>query len=121
MSCDFSIYNYWYLPLDFEIDVDFSYGAKTLTANGYYKSKPQMNIYLYKSFLQGDIRLALGYTGLIFPQENIRVMEQDNFYEWNKTTSSYKGFYFRFTYALRGGKTYEKEYLENFKDGAKKE
>jgi len=67
------------------------------------------------------MRLALGYTGLIFSKENIRITEQDNFYEWNKTISSYKGFYFRFTYALHSGKTYENEYLENFKDSAKKE
>jgi len=121
ISCDFSVYNYWYLPLDFEIDVDFSYGAKTLTPNGYFKAKPQLNIYLFKSFLKGDIRLAFGYTGLIFSNENFRVTEQDNFYEWNKTISSYKGFYLRFTYFLHGGKAYEKEYLESFKDSAKKE
>jgi hypothetical protein len=120
LSYDFSVYNYWYLPLGFGIDADFSYGAKTLTPNGYYKTKPQLNLYLHKSFLKGDMRIAFGYIGLIFFQESTSIIEQNNFYEWHKTISSFKGFYFRFTYALHGGKNYDKEYLEQFKDADKK-
>jgi len=116
ISCNFSLYNYWYLPLDFEIDVEFFHGGKNLTPNGYYTTKPTLDVYLSKSFLKGDMKILFGYTGLFSPKEYTNVTEQYNLYEWDKYDSGFKGFLFKFTYFLRSGKTYEKEFLEQYND-----
>ncbi|MCL2040899.1 MAG: TonB-dependent receptor family protein [Bacteroidales bacterium] len=116
-SCRVSLYSYWYLPLDFDIDVDFSYGGhKNLTPNGYYAEKPELNVYLSKNILKGDIKIMLGYTGLFIPKESVYVTDIENLYEWRKYTSSFRGVYFRFQYYLRHGKKFEKEQLEKYID-----
>ena len=110
------IYTYWYLPKDFEIDIEAYHSSKSLTFQGYTTYSPSIDIYILKRLLNGNAQISLGYTGLFFKAETINVTDKNNIYQWQKSDYNRRGFNLTFSYFFRKGKVHKMEYMEKYQD-----
>ncbi|MDR0364435.1 MAG: TonB-dependent receptor family protein [Bacteroidales bacterium] len=113
---DLSLSVYWYLPYDFEFDVDFTYKGKALTSQGCTKQYPEIDFYLSKTFLKGNMEVNISYSGLFFSTAIINVIEQDYFYQWMKEDNTMRGFSIGLSYRFRKGKEYQIENIQKYQD-----
>jgi hypothetical protein len=108
----------FYIPYDFEIDINFFYDGKRITSQGFIKYSPFLDIQIKKNFFKGKMTLGIGYS--FFPDKTTTIIKQPNVYQYQQEKCRDNAFNIFFRYFFNKGKEYSSEQIEKYMESDRK-